>query len=400
MHPRKFHLKMFQYYWSTSDRHGFIMATSLTTAKIALKTQGITPQKLHRKITLPQWKKTLSTREIAAFFRQIATLLTAGIPIVQACEILSHSQTQSELLNLSHFLKSELEAGKSLSTSIEHHPHYFDKLTCHLIYIGEQTGTLDCMLARIANYKEKAQALKSQIRQAITYPIIVLCVASIIITTMLVWVIPRFAELFQDFHGKLPYLTTQVIRFSDTLRQHGWLALLLLPGMKIFHYYFQHSLNFRFYLDKNIFRLPFLGDLVQKFLLARFTRSLTILITAGITLTDALSMTININNNHWFCMMIRQLHSEVATGQRLYLTMSSKPLFPPLVVQMIKVGEESGCLDQMLEKIADFYEADIDHYARHFNQLLEPLIILVLGVLIGGLVIAMYLPIFKLGTLF
>lgn len=398
-------LKKQIYHWSGINLEGKklageIQALSPSLAKVHLREQGIIADKILKKRQyFSAWRRPkTSVADISIFYRQLTTLISAGIPLVQGCEILLQSQENSSLRALLRALKSEIENGKSLSAALRKHPRHFDSLSCHLIQIAEHSGTLDIMLKRVASHKEHSLVLKSKIKQALFYPAVISLVAMIVTITMLVLVIPRFAELFQSFHSQLPWLTRAVIRLGDFLRQQAWLALPLLSGASLLFHFYKKSSRLKAIADQSLLKFPLIGKLMQKFILARYARTLATQFAAGVPITEALIMMLNISNNHIFKTATKKLQLEIAAGQGLHKAMLASKAFPSLLTQMVRVGEESGSLEFMLEKAAEFYEAEIDYWIANFNHLLEPLIIIILGVLIGGLVIAMYLPIFKLGT--
>ncbi len=404
MNARKIALKNKCYVWSGKNLQGKIItgeifAYSRNLAKLHLKQQSITPVTVRKKINI-DFKKLnhkISTQDITLFFRQLATLIASGIPIVQACDILKY-HAQKKLHSLIHALKSEMEAGRGLASGLRKHPRHFDNMACQLVQAGEETGTLDIMLKRITLYQEKKIALKNKIKQALLYPSIIVIVSISVAITMLTFVVPRFAELFQNMHGKLPAFTSAIISFSDLLHKSIRFIFIPLIATLLCAYYFKKSAQFRNRLHRFCLKIPAIGMMIKKNNLAKLARSLAVILTAGIPIIEALKLIAPLSNNPIIVSAITQLQSEIAKGQQLHLAMQINPLFPAMMVQMIKVGEESGTLDQMLEKVADFYEADLDNYAARLSHLLEPLIIIILGALIGGLVIGMYLPIFKLGT--
>jgi type IV pilus assembly protein PilC len=344
------------------------------------------------------FQKNISLLDIVLFFRQFATLITAGVPIAQSCQILANNQEKIILQRILHSLKNSLESGKGLSTALRQYPNYFDALTCQLIQIGEQTGTLDQILLRIAHHKEKKLALNHRIKQILFYPLCTLLITLIVSGIMLFWIVPRFAELFQPMHDKLPWITRQIFFISSVLREHAWLMLIPILGLFLFFYYLKQSKKFRQTLDRFILKLPFIGQLLKKIMLARFSHTLTITLSAGMPILDILKMLVNLSHHHDHTKAMIKLQTEIARGQQLHSAMHTSSFFPAMMIQMVRVGEESGKLENMLEKMATLYETDADQLIARLSQLLEPLIMVILGVLIGGLVIAMYLPIFKLGT--
>lgn len=392
--------------WSAISKEGKkysgeIQASSISFAKIKLKEQGLIPITLtkKRKKIRHYFNKKISALDIALFFRQLATLISSGIPIVQSCEILRQSQEKDSLRILINSIKTEIEAGKSLVSGLQNFPRHFDSLICNLIYAGEQTGTLEIMLKRIATNKEKALQFKNQIKQALFYPTLILVVAIMVTIIMLMFIVPRFAELFQSMHGQLPIFTQLIVNLSNYLVENIWLDLLPFFLGAVSVIYFKKSASFRNKIDHILLKIPIFNTILKKIILARFTRSLAITFAAGVPITEALLLIAETSGNNDYTKAIIALQTHIASGQQLHLTMHKNPLFPALSVQMIKVGEESGTLEHMLEKVAELYENDINHLVVNLSHSLEPLIMIILGVLIGSLVIAMYLPIFKLGTI-
>lgn len=379
---------------------GVIEALSFDSAKLILKEQGITPILITKKRkNLFTFDKKISTFDIALLFRQLATLLSSGIPIVQSCEILKQTQEKTNLKLLINDIKCEMEAGKNFVTGLKNFPCYFDNLTCNLIYAGEQTGTLESMLKRIAYDKEKSLKLKNQLKEALFYPAIVLSVAIIVSVIMLTLIVPRFSELFQNMHSQLPAFTQLIVQFSIFFRSNIWLGTFPLIGLFLFIFLFKKFLKFRKRIDFFVLKIPFFNTILKKIILARFMRNLAITFSAGVPITDALILIAEASGNYAYTEAIISLKTHIALGQQLHVTMQKNPLFPILSVQMIKIGEESGQLQEMLNKVAELYENDIHLLIANLSHLLEPLIMVILGVLIGGLVIALYLPIFKLGTI-
>lgn len=397
--------KEFNFIWSGISIHGKrmtgeIQATNIEIAKKLLRQQDITPITLSKKRQnlFYYFNQKISAHDLALFFRQLATLITSGIPIVQSCEILRQSQEKMLLRNLINTIKNNVEAGKSLLNGLKQFPNYFDDLICQLVHAGEQTGTLETMLNRIAYTLEKSLALKNQIKQALFYPGMIFLVAIIVSFTLLTFVVPRFAELFQSMHGQLPVFTLLVVMLSQFLRNNLWLMALPLLASIFIGCFLKKSTAFRNFIDHIILKIPFMGNMIRKMILARFARSFATTFAAGVPITHALKIVAQTSGNYAYTCAILSLEQQISAGQPLHNTMQMNALFPPMTVQMVKIGEESGTLEHMLEKIADIYEADIDYWVANLSHLLEPLIMIILGVLIGGLVIAMYLPIFKLGT--
>lgn len=327
-------------------------------------------------------------REWVVYFHQLATLISAGIPIVQSLTILHNTQHRPLLKKITHSLQKTIEAGNTLSTGLRLYPNCFDPFTCYLVYMGEQSGTLAGMLKQIATHKEKTLHFKKQLQQALLYPATVLIITVIVIAIMLIGVVPRFAEFFQDIPGSLPKPTLFIIHLSNWLKNNGWGLLLLgiLCG------------TFRKTLSPFFLKCPILSMPYKKNQLTQFTHSLAVTLRAGIPLTDALKLMVQAAPSKLLANNIYQLYRELIKGQSLHRALAKHSFFPLLLVQMVKTGEESGNLEEMLEKITELMTAELDYFLSYLNRLLEPLIMIVLGVLIGGLVFAMYLPIFKLGT--
>lgn len=336
--------------------------------------------------------------DIAVFFRQFATLLAAGIPILQCCEMLEKSQVKTSLRLLIYAIKRELLSGKDLYSSLRIHDRYFTEITCQLIKIGEHTGKLDLILNMIAEDYEKQLAFKKRIYQALFYPCIISITALIVTLSMFLFVVPRFAELFSGTHIQLPALTRWIFFLSALLEQHVYIlfspiifiAILFLP---------QHgSRQWKQNISQQLTQLPVIKPLRQKIILAKFARNLAMTFSAGIPIIDALKLTMQADTHAEFTHTVIKLRGKINSGMHLHQAMQSLSYFPDLMIQMVKIGEESGLLDHLLLKVAGFFESDVDDLLNQSTRLLEPLIMLVLGVLIGGLVIGMYLPIFKLGS--
>lgn len=345
-------------------------------------------------------QRPISNRDITFFLRQFAALITAGIPILQAFAILEKSQEKFGLRFIIYGIKRELQAGQSLAYCMRQYPIYFNELLCQLIYLGEQTGKLENMLALIANNEEKKLLLKQRIKQTLFYPSIILITGLLLMLCMLLFVIPRFMELFQDMQDKLPLITRLIFDFSLLLKKFLW-PIAIGTNLLCFSLAIIKKKKILLLEWKNfLINLPILRNYFQKIMLAHFIRNLSIACTASVPILQALQLASAGRSLRTFNTAIRGLKMRIRAGESMHQAMIHHGLFPGFVVQMIKIGEESGSLDSMLVKIADFLEADIEQMARRLEQLLEPLIMIVLGVLIGGLVISMYLPIFKLGSTF
>jgi len=336
--------------------------------------------------------------DIIVFIRQFSALLTAGIPILQCCEILEKSQVKTDLRLLIFSIKQELLSGKDFYSSLSCHDNYFDAITCQLVKIGEYTGNMDVVLNMIAKEKEKQVAFKSSIKQALFYPCIITIAAIIVTLSMFLFVIPRFAELFASTHVQLPLLTRIIFFLSLKLQQY--IYILFVPAFAIMMLFIpnEYFRKFKRQALQYLVKLPFLQPFLRKIILARFARNLAMAFSAGVPITDALKLVMHISSHPEFTFALIKLRNKIYSGLQLHQAMQSLPFFPDLMIQMIKIGEESGSLDHLLLKLAGFFESDTELLLNQFSKLLEPLIMLVLGALIGGLVIAMYLPIFNLGN--
>lgn len=342
-------------------------------------------------------RKRASAFEIIILLRQFATLIASGIPIVQSCDILANSQEKDIFRILIHQIKNDLLKGNNLYDSLRRHPQYFDELTCRLVQIGEQTGKIEILLLLSANYQEKNLTLSRNIKQALFYPCIITITSLIITICMFLFVIPRFAELFQDTKTELPMLTSAIFYLSIKLREYSWLIIITIL-LCIFSLLRNRHSPWPERLRQIVMHIPFIRTFTQKVALARFARHFSLTTTAGIPITNALLITANACGNSKLTHAIIQVTKKINSGFPLHQAMMTFPLFPVMFIQMVKIGEESGKLEDMVNKFADFTEADIEQFTQRLNLLLEPLIMIVLGVLIGGLVIGMYLPIFKLGS--
>lgn len=379
---------------------GEIAAFSMNLAKLHLNNKEITVTFISKKkhSIFHSFKKPTAFDRIL-FFRQLATLILASVPLASALRILSQNKEHARLKLIFTQLEEDIATGNELATSLQKFPHYFDSMTCSLIQAGEKTGTLDHMLERIANYQEHLMQLKKKIQQALFYPALVLLVAFIITLTLLIFVVPRFADLFQSAHSSLPAFTVAIISLANFVRHYGgWLGLTLVGGLSLL-YYFRYIPQIRLIVDRLLLHLPGYGIAHQKFILSRFANNLAIFFAAGAPITEALKTLIHTTGNSCYANSIQKLYLDISAGKQLHFAMQTCKLFPTMMLQMVQVGEESGTLEKMLLKIAELYESDIQHLTANLSRLLEPLIMLILGVLIGGLIIAMYLPIFKLGAI-
>jgi len=396
--------KQLPFTWEGMDKRGKrikgrMLAVSEAAVRTDLRKQGVVAKKVRKESRLMKSGKKVTAEDIALFARQLATMLQAGIPMVQCFDIIGNGHDKPSVQKLVLAIKSDVEAGTTLHESLAKHPLYFDDLFVNLVEAGEQAGALESLLEKIATYKEKTEALKKKIKKALTYPIAVLAVAVIVTIILLVFVIPQFESLFKGFGADLPAFTQFVVDMSRFVQARGlYLAIVAGAAAYFIGYTYKRSRPMRQWLDKALLKAPIIGPIVTKAAIARYARTLSTMFAAGVPLVEALTSVAGATGNIVYEEATLRVRDEVATGQRLQRSMENTGLFPNMVVQMIAVGEESGSLDAMSSKVADFYEADVDAAVDNMSSLLEPMIMAILGVLVGGLVIAMYLPIFKLGA--
>ncbi len=391
--------------WQGTDRKGQkvkgkAMAINEAAVRADLRRQGVVPTRIKKQSKgLFGGGGTITPGDIAIFMRQLSTMLSAGIPLVQSFEIVGAGHENAAMQKLIMAVKTEVEGGTSLSDSLAKHPLYFDDLVVNLVDAGEQAGALETLLDKIATYKEKTEALKKKIKKALTYPAAVLVVALVVTTILLIFVIPAFEDLFQGFGADLPTFTRKVIDLSVFVRAKGvYIAIVIGTAIASFLYFQKRSRPMRHFLDRMSLKMPIIGPILQKAAIARYARTLATMFAAGVPLVEALESVAGATGNIVYEIGVLKIRDEVSTGQRLQQAMENVDLFPNMVIQMIAVGEESGSLDAMSAKVADFYEEDVDNAVDNLSSLLEPMIMAILGVLVGGLVIAMYLPIFKMGA--
>ena len=389
--------------WEGRDKRGArIKGKSLApdeqTLRAELRRQGVAPSRIRKQRQSLRGGK-VNPGDIAVFSRQLATMLAAGIPLVQAFEIVGNGSDKPAMQKLVLDIKSDVEGGTSLHEALGKHPLYFDDLYVNLVEAGEQAGALESLLDKVATYKEKTEALKKKVKKALFYPSAVLGVAVIVTTVLLIFVIPQFESLYKGFGANLPAFTQFVINLSHTIQHQGIFIAMVIGGAAwAFVYFKKRSKAMRELLDRVILKVPVVGPILNKSAIARYARTLSTMFAAGVPLVEALDSVAGATGNIVYENAVRKMRDEVATGQRLQRSMENTGLFPNMVNQMIAVGEESGSLDEMSGKVATFYEAEVDNAVDAMSSLLEPLIMVVLGVLVGGLVIAMYLPIFKLAS--
>ncbi len=391
--------------WEGTDRKGNkikgkTMASNEAAVRADLRRQGVVPRRIRKQGTsLFKSGGTVTPADIAIFSRQLATMLGAGIPLVQAFEIVGNGHDNPAMQKLIMAVKADVEGGSALAEAMAKHPLHFDDLFVNLVEAGEQAGALETLLDKIATYKEKTEAIKKKIKKAVTYPAAVLVVAFVVTIILMIFVIPAFEDLFKGFGADLPAFTRVVIEISQFIRNQGWL-LAMIGGAAIytFLYFKKRSRPMRHFLDRMTLNMPIIGPIMEKAAIARYARTLSTMFSAGVPLVEALESVAGATGNIVYEVGVMKMKDEVATGQRLQQAMENTDLFPNMVIQMIAVGEESGSLDDMSSKVADFYEEDVDNAVDNLSSLLEPLIMSILGILVGGLVVAMYLPIFKMGS--
>jgi type IV pilus assembly protein PilC len=392
------------YVWEGTDKKGKrlkgkMLAVSEAAVKADLRKQGVLAKKVRKEMQLFKSGKKVEAADIALFARQLATMLQAGIPMVQCFDIIGNGHDKPSVQKLVLAVKGDIEAGTSLHESLAKHPLHFDDLFVNLVEAGEQAGALETLLDKIATYKEKTEALKKKIKKALFYPAAVLAVAVIVTVILLIFVIPQFENLFKGFGADLPAFTQMVIDLSKAVQSRGiYMAAVAGAAGYAFFYFKKRSRPMRRTLDRMLLKAPIVGPIMVKAAIARYARTLATMFAAGVPLVEALTSVAGATGNIVYEEATIRIRDEVSTGQRLQRCMETTELFPNMVIQMIAVGEESGSLDAMAAKVADFYEADVDAAVDAMSSLIEPLIMAILGVLVGGLVIAMYLPIFKLGA--
>ncbi len=376
---------------------GEIRAASETVVQTTLRRQGISNAKI-KKVRFKSGGK-ITEKDIALFTRQLATMMRSGVPLLQAFDIVGRGHANPAVGKLLLDIKSDVETGSSLSQAFRKYPLQFDVLYCNLVSAGEQAGILDSLLERLATYKEKILAIKSKIKAAMFYPIAVLVVAFIITAVIMLFVIPAFKEVFRNFGADLPAPTLVVIAVSDAFVAYWWAIFGILGGGGYaFFESWKRSEKMQIVMDRLLLRMPVFGDIIRKSVIARWTRTLATMFAAGVPLVESLESVGGAAGNYVYKLATRQIQSEVSTGTSLTNAMQNVNIFPNMVTQMVSIGEESGALDSMLAKVADFFEQEVDDAVDAMSSLIEPMIMVVLGVLIGGMIIAMYLPIFKLGA--
>lgn len=379
---------------------GEISGTSSAIVKAQLLKQGIRAQNVRKKPKpLFGGKKRIKPLDVAIFTRQMATMMKAGVPLVQSFDIVADGVDNPALGELIRAIREDVASGTGFAPSLRKHPKYFDDLFCNLVESGEQSGSLETMLDRIATYKEKTEKLKAKIKKAMTYPIAVVVVAIVVTGILLVKVVPQFAETFSSFGAELPAFTLFVLGLSDLAQKYWFQAIILLIALGfVFKNLKQRNKSFAVMLDRLILRVPIIGQIVYQSIVARFARTLSTTFAAGVPLIDALESVAGATGNAIYEEATLRVKDEVATGTQLNVALRQTKMFPSMLLQMTTIGEESGSLDEMLDKVASYYEDAVDNLVDSLTSLLEPMIMSVLGILVGGLMIAMYLPIFQLGN--
>ena len=394
-------IKDFVFEWEGKDRNGKVVRGELRAGgeamvSASLRRQGILVTKVKKRRS--SGGGSIKQKDIAVFTRQLSTMLKSGVPLLQSFDIVSRGSSNPRMAKMIGEMRTDIETGSSLSAAFRRHPMQFDALYCNLVEAGEAAGILETLLERLAIYQEKTMALKAKIKSALIYPIAVLIVAFIVVTLIMLFVIPSFKEIFTSFGADLPLPTLIVISMSEFFTSYWWLIFSVIGGTVYFTLQaWRRSTKMQMFVDRWMLKLPIFGSLVHKATVARWTRTLSTMFAAGVPLVEALDSVGGASGNAVFAAATEQIQREVSTGTALTTSMNSAGIFPPMVLQMSAIGEESGALDQMLGKVADFYEEEVDEAVKGLSSLMEPVIISVLGTLIGGIVVAMYLPIFKMG---
>ena len=394
--------KQITYVWEGKDKKGKVIkgemrAAGDTFVSATLRRQGITVTKVKKQSAFAS-KGKITDKDITLFTRQLATMMKAGVPLLQAFDIVGKGHSNPAVAKLLGDIKGDVETGSSLSASFRKYPLYFDSLFCNLVGAGEQAGILDSLLDRLATYKEKIMAIKGKIKSALFYPISIIVVAFVIVAVIMIFVIPAFKELFDSFGAELPAPTLIVMAMSEFFVNWWWAIFGSIGGgLWFFFYTWKRSEKMQSTMDRLVLKLPVFGDVIRKATIARFSRTLSTMFAAGVPLVEALDSVAGASGNRVYYDATKRIQSEISTGTSLTVAMQNAEVFPNMVLQMTAIGEESGALDSMLSKVADFYEGEVDDAVDALASLMEPMIMVVLGVLIGGLVIAMYLPIFKMG---
>ena len=392
--------------WAGTDKNkkkagGLISAKSETIAKAELRRQGYRVIKFKKK-PKPLFSskvKSITPGDIAIFARQLATMLKAGVPLVQSFDIIGKGHDNASMETMLLSIKADIEGGDTLAEALNKKSLYFDELFCNLVAAGEQAGALETLLDKIATYKEKTESMKKKIKKALTYPIAVIVVAFIVTTILLIFVVPVFSDMFKSFGADLPGFTKMVVHMSEWMQAWWYIVVGIIVGaVYVFGYFKKRSKAFNHFLDKTMLKLPIVGLILNKSAVARFSRTLATMSAAGVPLVEALESVAGACGNIVYAEAVLKMREDVATGQRLQFAMQQSGLWPNMVIQMVAIGEESGSMDTMLLKVADFFDEEVDNLVDNLSSLMEPIIMVILGTLVGGLVVAMYLPIFKMGA--
>ncbi|WP_152483465.1 type II secretion system F family protein [Halomonas sp. THAF5a] len=397
-------VKLYRWRWTGKGPNGRkiageIVATRRNEVESLLANQNIVVKSIRRKSGFGSGMGKIKPRDIMLFARQMATMIRAGVPVLQAFQVVAESLKKPAMSALVQELMNEVAAGASFSEALKRHPQHFDRLFANMVEAGEQSGSLDNMLERVATYKEKIESLKSRVKKALWYPAAVISVGFGVTALLLVKVVPQFESLFQGFGAELPAPTRMTLALSEFAQQYWWWGLLgIVAAIFLLRHAMRRSETFRYRMHKLSLRIPVIGDILDKSSVARYSRTLATTFGAGVPLVEALDTAEGAAGNMVYEHAIAQVREDVATGQQLNFAMRMTEQFPPLAVQMVGIGEEAGSLDAMLNRVADYYEEEVDNKVDTLTSLLEPFIIVILGVLVGGLVVSMYLPIFELGS--
>jgi len=393
--------KEFVFEWEGKDRNGKPVrgetrAQGENQVLAMLRRQGVVPGKIKKRRMSAG--KRIKPKDIAIFTRQLATMMKAGVPLLQSFDIVGRGNSNPSVTRLLNDIRADVETGTSLSAAFRKHPLYFDSLYCNLVEAGEAAGILESLLDRLATYMEKTEAIKSKIKSALMYPTAVLIVAFVVVSLIMIFVIPSFKEVFSSFGADLPAPTLFVIAMSEVFVEWWWLIFGVVGGGAYFAMQaWKRNERVQQIMDRLLLKVPVFGALVEKSVVARWTRTLSTMFAAGVPLVEALDSVGGASGNSVYAIATEKIQQEVSTGTSLTVAMTNANIFPSMVLQMCAIGEESGSIDHMLGKAADFYEAEVDDMVAGLSSLMEPIIIVVLGTVIGGIVVSMYLPIFKLG---
>jgi type IV pilus assembly protein PilC len=394
-------IKELVFEWEGKDKNGKVVRGEMRAGgeamvSASLRRQGILITKVKKRRL--SGGRSIKQKDIALFTRQLSTMMRAGVPLIQSFDIVARGSTNAKMTRLLNEIRSDVETGTSLSGAFRKHPLHFDALYCNLVEAGEAGGILEALLDRLAVYQEKTLAIKNKIKSALMYPVAVLVVAFIVLSVIMIFVVPAFKDVFSSFGADLPAPTLFVMAISDYFVKYWYLIFgLAIGGVMGFLQAWKRSLAVQIFMDRLMLKMPLFGDLVRKSVIARWTRTLSTMFAAGVPLVEALDSVGGASGNYVYAVATKKIQQDVSTGTSLTVAMQNANVFPSMVLQMCSIGEETGALDGMLSKVADFYEAEVDDAVEALSSLMEPMIMVVLGTLIGGMVIAMYLPIFKMG---